>query len=213
MPKPKGKATKTKRQAHQGRVSRLLQIWRVARWILAALLTLFGIGATALAYFAYYPRVFVDPPSTSADPAHPFSEPFILTNVGVIPIYFVRVDCGPPIGVGFASTTGPQEAEPGEHLHFRWLMKLNVFLAQKLASQERHPFWCSGITPDSMVSSFGRSFIVDQAGIQINVHFRLLPFFPKALTNTNNFPFLGILEPDGAIHWSQTPLAEMPPPK
>jgi hypothetical protein len=206
----KGRA-KRSRPARKKQQSFPARLWKWIRWVLAGAAGLLSAGAIALAYFAYYPRVFVDPPSTSTDPAHPFSEPFRLTNIGAISIYSVRVDCGPPLGLEFAFTTGPQEVESGEKFDFKGDVKENVFSIDKLVPNERHPVPCSGITPESnsMISSKGRTFVVKQADIQINVHFKLAPFIPKDFVN--NFPFLGTLQKDGAIHWSEAPLMEAAP--
>jgi len=100
--------------------------------------------------------------------------------------------------------------EPGEKFDFKGSVKENVLSIDKLAPDERHPFWCSGMTPESpksMISSKGRTFVVRQADIQINVHFKLAPFIP--ISFVNNFPFLGTLQKDGAIHWSEVPLVEV----
>src|SRR6266481_5050384 len=96
---------------------------------------------------------------------------WVLGGIGAISIYSVRVDCGPPLGLEFAFTTGPQQVEPGEKFDFKGSVKENVLSIDKLAPDERHPFWCSGMTPESpksMISSKGRTFVVRQADIQIN---------------------------------------------
>src|SRR6266481_4370606 len=171
MPKRKRKSTRVRPPNRLGPIGLLARCCKWARWVLGGIGALLTAGGISLGYFAYYPRVFVDPPNTSTDPAHPFSEPFWLKNIGAISIYSVRVDCGPPLGLEFAFTTGPQQVEPGEKFDFKGSVKENVLSIDKLAPDERHPFWCSGMTPESpksMISSKGRTFVVRQADIQIN---------------------------------------------
>jgi hypothetical protein len=177
--------------------------------VLGGIGTVLIAGATALAYFAYYPRVFVDPPSSTTSPARPFSEPFKLTNIGSIPIYSVSVDCGPPVGIVGKFTTGPPDkVEPGEKVDFKGHFKVNVFAVSELQPQDRHPFVCSGFVPESTTTSLGRTSIVAQAFVRVRVHFKLFGL-PKVFSN--DFPFLGILGDDGAVHWSETFLNEVTP--
>jgi hypothetical protein len=181
-------------------------LWKWIRWVLAGAFGLLSVGAIALAYFAYYPRVFVDPPNAATNPAHPFAEPFMLTNIGSIPIYSVEVDCGPPVGIVGSFTTGPPDTtEPGEKVDMKARFKLNVFAVSELQPQERHPFVCSGFVPESTTTSLGRTSIVVQAFVLVRVHFKLFGF-PKVFSN--DFPFQGILGDDGAVHWNQTFLNE-----
>jgi hypothetical protein len=186
----------------------LTRIWKVFRWIFAGILAAFAFGASALAYFSYIPRVFVAPPSAKADPSRPFSEPFTLTNTGAIPIYSVRVECGPPTGIGFSFTSGPPVVESNENLDIKGEVKESVFSANEIRSQERHPVPCFGFIPESFESSMGRSVIVSSAYVDIEVQFRILGFIPKIFSTS--FPFQGSLKSDGTVHWSEPPLSELP---
>jgi hypothetical protein len=206
-PKSKGKA-KTQRPARKKRQGFLAGLWKWIRWVLAGVGCLVSAGAIALAYFAYYPRVFVDPPSATTSPTRPFSEPFMLKNIGSIPIYSVSVDCGPPVGIASRFTTGPPELEPGESADVKASFKINVFTAPELRPQERHPFTCSGFVPESTTTSLGRTSIVVEAFVRVKVYFKLFGL-PKVFSN--DFPFEGTLGDDGAVHWHETFLNEQGP--
>lgn len=177
--------------------------------MLAGVAGLVSAGAIALAYFAYYPRVSVDSPSVATDPAQPFSEPFMLTNIGSVPIYSVKVVCSDPTGIDFRFMTGPPDKlEPGEHMSFEEFAKVSAFSITKLRPSERHPFTCFGFKPISFSSSMGRSVVMNHAWVNIKVSFELF-FLPK--TFSDEFPFDGYLHEDGTVHWSETPLQESPP--
>jgi hypothetical protein len=207
--KSKGKA-KPRQPARKEQQGFLARSWTWIRWVLGGIGTLLAGGAVALAYFAYYPRVFVDPPSGTTSPTHPFSAPFMLTNIGSIPIYSVEVDCGPPVGITFKPDTGPEEIAPDEKFDAGVNFKVSVFSAPKVTPLERHPFVCFGFVPVSFYSSKGRTFTVDNAWVLVKVHFKLFGF-PKVFSN--DFPFQGILGNDDVVHWSEEFLHESPPPK
>jgi len=130
----------------------------------------------------------------------------MLTNIGYIPIYSVKVVCGDPTGVGFRFTTGPADrVEPGESIGQGVLARESEFSAVKLSPFERHPFTCFGFIPTSFNSSMGRTAVASHAWVRVKVFFSLFDF---PMVFSNEFPFDGILENDGAVHWRETFLKE-----
>jgi hypothetical protein len=110
--------------------------------------------------------------------------------------------------VGKFKTGPPDKVEPGEKVDFKGHFKENVFAVSELQPQERHPFVCFGLVPDSTTTSLGRTSIVTRAFVRVRVHFKLFDF-PKVFSN--DFPFEGTLEDDGLVHWSETFLNEATP--